>query len=174
MATNLKHPEVKDIVTKAVAGIDGDAYIIGDSEWADGAQSEVLCAPKDESLGDAPIIVEVQHSANFAFVNRSNRYCTLAYQRFQTLPVLIVFCIKAASGILIKISNSSTLPCAMDVHCDLWARKGHIINYSYAKKWIGAALHPFTALSLLWLTKKRACWKVKVGKIPRWSDCSKS
>lgn len=29
----LKHPEVKDIVTKAVAGVDGDAYIIGDSEW---------------------------------------------------------------------------------------------------------------------------------------------
>jgi hypothetical protein len=25
-----------------------------------------------------------------------------------------------------------------------------------------------------WLIKKRACWKVKVGKIPRWSDCSKS
>ncbi|KAI9490092.1 hypothetical protein BDB00DRAFT_750093, partial [Zychaea mexicana] len=58
----LKHPEVKDIVTKAVAGVDGDAYIIGDSEWADGTQSDVLYAPKDESLGHAPIIVEVQHS----------------------------------------------------------------------------------------------------------------
>ncbi|KAI7868017.1 hypothetical protein BDF14DRAFT_1798803 [Spinellus fusiger] len=54
----LKHPEVKDIVTKAVA----------DSEWADDTQSDVLYAPKDKSLGHAPIIVEVQHSVNFAFV----------------------------------------------------------------------------------------------------------
>jgi hypothetical protein len=115
----LKHPEVKDIVTKAVAGVDGDAYIIGDSEWADGTQSDVLYAPKDESLGHAPIIVEVQHSVNFAFVNRSIRYCTLAYQRFQTLPVLVVFCINATSGIPNKLLSSSTLPCAMDVHCDL-------------------------------------------------------
>ncbi|KAI9490089.1 hypothetical protein BDB00DRAFT_839558 [Zychaea mexicana] len=99
----LKHPEVKDIVTKAVAGVDGDAYIIGDSEWADGTQSDVLYAPKDESLRHAPIIVEVQHSVNFAFVNRSIRYCTLAYQRFQTLPVLVVFCINATSGIPIKL-----------------------------------------------------------------------
>jgi hypothetical protein len=50
----LKHPEVKDIVTKAVAGVDGDAYIIGDSEWADGTQADVLYAPKDESPGACP------------------------------------------------------------------------------------------------------------------------
>ncbi|KAI8640885.1 hypothetical protein BD408DRAFT_329517, partial [Parasitella parasitica] len=70
-----------DIVTKVVAGVEGDAYIIGDSEWADGTQSDVLYAPKDESLGHAPIIVEVQHSVNFAFIKRSIRYCSLAYQK---------------------------------------------------------------------------------------------
>ncbi|KAI7861817.1 hypothetical protein BDF14DRAFT_1863551 [Spinellus fusiger] len=64
----LKHPEVKDIVTKAVAGVDGNAYIIGDSGWADNTQSDVLYAPKDESLGHAPIIVKVQHSVNFACI----------------------------------------------------------------------------------------------------------
>ncbi|EIE90678.1 hypothetical protein RO3G_15389 [Rhizopus delemar RA 99-880] len=58
----LKHPEVKDIVTKAVAGVDGDAYIIGDSEWADGTQSDVLYVPKDESLGHAPIIIEINQA----------------------------------------------------------------------------------------------------------------
>jgi hypothetical protein len=115
----LKHPEVKDVVTKAVAGVDGDAYILGDSEWADGTQSDVLYVPKDEALGHAPIIVDVQHSVNFAFVNRSIRYCTPAYQRFQALPVLIFFCINATSGIPTKLLSSSTLPCAMEVHCDL-------------------------------------------------------
>lgn len=73
------YPEVKDVVTKAVAGVDGNAYIIGGPEWADGTQSEVLYAPKNDSLGHAPIIVEVQYSVNFAFMNRSIRHCTLAY-----------------------------------------------------------------------------------------------
>lgn len=145
----LKHPEVKAIVTKAVAGVDSNAYIIGDSEWADGTQSDVLYAPKDESLVHTPVIVEVQHSVSFAFVNRSIRYCTLAYRRFKTLHALAIFCINETSGIPIKPLSSSTLPCAMNVHCELWARKCHIINHSSAKKWIGGALHHFTALSLL-------------------------
>ncbi|KAI8984194.1 hypothetical protein BDF20DRAFT_799690, partial [Mycotypha africana] len=55
----LKYPKVKDIVTKAVAGVDGDAYVIGDSERADGSQSDVLYVPLNELLGHAPIIVEV-------------------------------------------------------------------------------------------------------------------
>ncbi|KAI9031026.1 hypothetical protein CLU79DRAFT_870230, partial [Phycomyces nitens] len=79
----LKHPEVKDIVTKAVAGVDGDAHIIEYSEWADGTQSDVLYASRDESLGHAPIIVEVHHSVNFAFVG-------------------CFFCTNATSGIPIK------------------------------------------------------------------------
>lgn len=131
----------------------------------DDTQSDVLYAPKDESLGHAPIIVEVKHSVNFAFVNRSIRYCTLAYQRFKTLPVLVVFCINATSGIPIKLLSSSTLPCAMDVHWDLWARKCHIINLSSAKKWIGAVLHPFTALSLL-LVDQETCLLESQG----WKD----
>ncbi|KAI9355840.1 hypothetical protein BD770DRAFT_296690, partial [Pilaira anomala] len=58
----LKHPEAKNIVTRVIIGVDGNAYINGDSEWADGTQSDALYALKDESLGHAPIIVEVQHS----------------------------------------------------------------------------------------------------------------
>ena len=56
--------------------VDGDAYINRDSDWTDGTQSDVVYAPKNESLGHASIIVEVQHSVNFAFVNRSIRYCS--------------------------------------------------------------------------------------------------
>lgn len=77
----LKHPEVKDIVTKAIVRVEGNVYINGDPEWADGTQSDVLYAPEDESIGHAPIIVEVQHSVKFAFINGSIRYCTLAYHR---------------------------------------------------------------------------------------------
>ncbi|CEP18827.1 hypothetical protein [Parasitella parasitica] len=97
----LKHQEVKDIVTKAVSGVDGNAYIIGDSEWADGTKSDVY---------------------------------------------------------------PSTLPCAMDVHCDLWARQCHIINHASAKKWIGSALHPFTALSLLSVDQETCLLESEVWK----------
>ncbi|KAI9490090.1 hypothetical protein BDB00DRAFT_745778, partial [Zychaea mexicana] len=47
----------------------------------------------------------------------------------------------------------------------LWARKCHIINDSSAKKWIGAALHPFTALSLL-LVDQETCLLESQG----WKD----
>lgn len=92
-------------------------YIIEDSERADGTQSDVLYASVDESLGHASIIIQVQYSVSFAFVHRSIRYYTLIHQKFKTLTVLVVYCISKTSAISIKLTSSSTLPYAMDVHC---------------------------------------------------------
>ncbi|KAI9033847.1 hypothetical protein CLU79DRAFT_882952 [Phycomyces nitens] len=129
-------------------------------------QSDVVYAPRDESLGHPPIIVEVQHSVNFAFINRSIRYCTLAYQRFKTLPVLVIFCINGTSGIPDKLLGSSSVPGAMDVSCDLWAKNCHLINNSSVKKWIGEALDPFAALSLLLVDQETCLLESKGWKDP--------
>ncbi|KAL0086084.1 hypothetical protein F4703DRAFT_1916471 [Phycomyces blakesleeanus] len=74
----LEHPEVKDI--------------------AGGTQSYVLYAPKVESPGNSPIIIEVQHSVNFAFVNRSislllvdQETCLLESQGWKDFMVVRLF-----------------------------------------------------------------------------------
>ena len=79
--------------------------------------------------------------------------------------MLVIFCINETSGIPEKLVSASTLPCAMNVQCDLWARKCHLINSSSAKKHAGAALHPFTALSLL-LVDQETCLLKSQG----WKD----
>ena len=48
--------------------------LINDAEWADGTQSDILYTPKEALPEHAPIIVEVQHTVNFAFINRAIRY----------------------------------------------------------------------------------------------------
>lgn len=94
----------------------------GESEWSDGTRSDALYIPKNEVLQHASIIIEVKHTVNLVFINRAIGYCTSAYHRFKTLPVLFVFCINAATSIPPKLFTSSTLPCAQDITCDLWAR----------------------------------------------------
>ncbi|KAG1336466.1 hypothetical protein G6F62_006250 [Rhizopus arrhizus] len=56
----LKHPDVKNIITRTLMDTSGDAYRIGDAEWDHGLRSDVLYEPMHVSLDQPPIIVEVQ------------------------------------------------------------------------------------------------------------------
>ncbi|KAG0941112.1 hypothetical protein G6F32_008545 [Rhizopus arrhizus] len=70
----LKHPDVKNIITRTLMDTSGDAYRIGDAEWDHGLRSDVLYEPMHVSLDQPPIIVEVQAMVNADFMNRAAHY----------------------------------------------------------------------------------------------------
>ncbi len=87
----LKHPDVKNIITRTLMDTSGDAYRIGDAEWDHGLRSDVLYEPMHVSLDQPPIIVEVQAMVNADFMNRAAHYCIMAYCRYKVLPILLIF-----------------------------------------------------------------------------------
>lgn len=142
----LNNATVKDIVITTVAGVDGDIYLVGDCKWQDGSRSNVVYTPKNNAL--SPIIIDVQHTVNLAFINRAIKYCILAYKRHDALPIVVIFCINNTSGLPENVIRPSTVPGGVEIHCALWAEKCVLVNLESLKMWIIVeTLHPFVALS---------------------------
>ncbi|ORX48829.1 hypothetical protein DM01DRAFT_1274071, partial [Hesseltinella vesiculosa] len=150
----LKHQDVKDIVTRAVVSTAGEMYSLGDTNWPYGSTSDVVNASQHQLLDHPPIIIEVQYEVTFDFINRDIRYCTMAYNRYSKLPVLIVYCINKVTGIASNLIQPSILPCSTSLVCDLWARKCIIISKDLVQSWIGKPLVPFAALTIFMVSKE--------------------
>ena len=144
---------MKSIITKAIVDIDGDAYRIGDAEWDDGTRSDVLYEPVNESLQQPPIIVEVQTTVDTEFMNRAVHYCVMAYRRYKTLPMLLIF---ATNTTTIPTDNMhrSNVFCGLSLPCEYWAKKCYLINLASASS-VSINIHePFQALSMFLLNQQ--------------------
>ena len=122
----LKHPDVKNIITRTLMDTSGDAYRIGDAEWDHGLRSDVLYEPMHVSLDQPPIIVEVQAMVNADFMNRAAHYCIMAYCRYKVLPILLIFNTQTTR---ISTNDRSSLNnlCALSLSCDYWAKKCYLV-----------------------------------------------
>ncbi|KAL7315852.1 hypothetical protein PS15m_005022 [Mucor circinelloides] len=151
----LKHPDVKNIITRTLVDTNGDAYRIGDAEWDHGLRSDVVYEPIHVSSDQPPIVIEVQATVNPDFMNRAAHYCIMAYRRYKVLPILLIFNTQATN---ISINDTSSLNnfCALSLSCEYWAKKCYLVNANSASSETNNELHPFTVLSAF-LINQQTC-----------------
>jgi hypothetical protein len=80
------------------SNIPNNLYHSGSTEWTDDTRSDALYIPKTEVTDDLPpILIEVQNRVDQPFMTRLIHYCTLVYERYEILPVVLVFVVKKFS-----------------------------------------------------------------------------
>ncbi|KAI9468491.1 MAG: hypothetical protein EXX96DRAFT_624112 [Benjaminiella poitrasii] len=87
---------VKNIIIHELLGsnISNNLYHSASTEWSDGTKSDVLYVPTEVNNDQPPILIEIQNSVDQAFMIRLIQYCTRVYERFQVLPVVLVFVVE--------------------------------------------------------------------------------
>lgn len=85
--------------------ISNNAYISGSTEWADDKRSDAIYIPRNEVTGDLPpILVEVQNHVDQRFMLRLINYCVNVYERYEVLPVVLVFVVEKFSNTIFEES----------------------------------------------------------------------
>jgi hypothetical protein len=88
----LRDPKVINSITESLVNSTDD-YFIGNCEWADGTRSDMVIEPKFACSNLPPIIIEVQHTINKAFMKRTVNYCLQASTRYQNDPIILIICV---------------------------------------------------------------------------------
>jgi hypothetical protein len=62
--------------------------------FVDGTECDILYMPRSADLASlSPVVVEIQHTVERAFMYRAVQYCLNVYKRFHVFPILFVVCI---------------------------------------------------------------------------------
>ncbi|KAI9273664.1 hypothetical protein BY458DRAFT_489322 [Sporodiniella umbellata] len=103
----LNNKTIINIIVHELLGSDvpNSIYIPGSTEWPDDTRSGAIYIPKNEVTDDLPpILVEVQHQVDQRFMLRLIKYCANIYERYEVLPVVLVFLVEKFSNTILEKS----------------------------------------------------------------------
>ncbi|ORZ02196.1 hypothetical protein BCR43DRAFT_481171 [Syncephalastrum racemosum] len=159
----LKNKIIVDAIANSLLDVPHGTYIADDSEWKDNSRSDVLLVPRltiQRSL--PPILIEVQHTVNKAFLRRVMRYSTHIIERYFCEPVVLIFCVdhvqpKALLGQFTKEDDGKPYLLSYQA-ADLWAKQCILIPKQIDLSFLtdDVQLDPVLALSLFF-TEKQSC-----------------
>ncbi|KAG2207752.1 hypothetical protein INT47_011872 [Mucor saturninus] len=71
-------------------------YLLGNCEWNDGTRSDLVLEPKSGHSNLPPIILEIQHTGNLAFMKMAVNYRIQASNRYDIDPVILIICVESS------------------------------------------------------------------------------
>ncbi|KAI9483767.1 MAG: hypothetical protein EXX96DRAFT_616733 [Benjaminiella poitrasii] len=77
-----------------------------------------------------PILVEVQNKVDEKFLTRAIQYCTLTFERYNRLPIIVIFGIANATVFLMSKSEDSDFPFARQIQSIGWAERCLLLTSS--------------------------------------------
>ncbi|KAI7871955.1 uncharacterized protein EV154DRAFT_556542 [Mucor mucedo] len=91
---------------------------------------EVLYAPSNPLSSFPPILVEVQNKVDEKFLTRAIQYCTLTFERYNRLPIIVIFGIANATASLMRKTEDSDFPFARQIQSIGWAERCLLLTSS--------------------------------------------
>ncbi|KAI8637098.1 hypothetical protein BD408DRAFT_486451 [Parasitella parasitica] len=142
---------VKNIIIHELLGsnISNNLYHSASTEWSDGTKSDVLYVPAEVNNDQPPILIEIQNSVDQAFMIRLIQYCTRVYERFQVLPVVLVFVVVKFSSKEFeqKFVPKVNTPYLLETACEFWAQEVNFISAKSIENHIKVGMNQLVALA---------------------------
>ncbi|KAG0862805.1 hypothetical protein G6F16_012265 [Rhizopus arrhizus] len=142
---------VKNIIIHELLGsnISNNLYHSASTEWSDGTKSDVLYVPTEVNNDQPPILIEIQNSVDQAFMIRLIQYCTRVYERFQVLPVVLVFVVVKFSSKEFekKFLPKVNTPYLLETSCEFWAQEVKFISAKSIENHIKVGMNQLVALA---------------------------
>ncbi|CAO3633147.1 unnamed protein product [Mucor hiemalis] len=140
----LRDPKVVNLITESLVKTTDD-YFVGNCEWKDGTRSDMVLEPKNAHSDLPPLIVDIQHTVNKAFMKRAISYCLQAFTRYHKEPTILIICVEKLNqdNIHVKLSK---LPGVFSYFSEPWAEHCYIISKESTKDNLSIPLHPLVAL----------------------------
>ncbi|KAG1277496.1 hypothetical protein G6F66_012278 [Rhizopus arrhizus] len=131
------------------SNITNNLYHSASTEWSDGTKSDVLYVPTEVSDDQPPILIEIQNSVDQAFMIRLIQYCTRVYERFQVLPVVLVFVVVKFSSKEFekKFLPKVNTPYLLETSCEFWAQEVNFISAKSIENHIKVGMNQLVALA---------------------------
>ncbi|KAI8637001.1 hypothetical protein BD408DRAFT_354547 [Parasitella parasitica] len=148
----LNNKTIINIIVHQLLGSDipNNAYISGSTEWADGKRSDALYIPRNEVTRDLPpILVEVQNHVDQRFMLRLINYCANVYDRYEVLPVVLVFVVEKFSNTIFEESfvEKASAPYILETQCEHWAKSANFVSAKSIENYIQDSMDPFVVLA---------------------------
>ncbi|PHZ14146.1 uncharacterized protein RHIMIDRAFT_290877 [Rhizopus microsporus ATCC 52813] len=143
---------VINIIVHHLLGINipNNAYLSGSTEWADGKRSDALYIPRNGVTHDLPpILIEVQNCIDQLFMIRLINYCAHVYERYEVLPVVLVFVVKKFSNTTFeeKFVKKANAPYILETQCEFWAKSTNFVSAKSIENFTQDSMDPFVALA---------------------------
>ncbi|KAG1043524.1 hypothetical protein G6F43_011634 [Rhizopus delemar] len=107
-----------------------DSYFPASTEFITGKKCDVLYAPRDPLSSFLPILIEIQNQVDDKFLTRAIHYCTLIYNRYNKLPIIVVFGIANVTLSLQSKAVDSEFPFARQLPNLGWAERCLLLTSS--------------------------------------------
>lgn len=107
-----------------------DSYFPASTEFITGKKCDVLYAPRDPLSSFLPILIEIQNQVDDKFLTRAIHYCTLIYNRYNKLPIIVVFGIANVTLSLQSKAVDSEFPFARQIPSLGWAERCLLLTSS--------------------------------------------
>ncbi|KAI8329859.1 hypothetical protein BC941DRAFT_486844, partial [Chlamydoabsidia padenii] len=125
----LQEKDVVNIIVENLIGLEGrDHYNPWPPQWPNGKISDIVYMPAyDAPRKYPPIIVEIQHTVDVAFMFRLMSYCQQLFRQQKIVPVVLIFVvsqIKHEVAVNCKTSSKHAF-CSL-----LWTTAGFITQRS--------------------------------------------
>ncbi|KAG1442953.1 hypothetical protein G6F56_010852 [Rhizopus delemar] len=148
----LNNKTIINIIVNELLGSDvpNNTYISASTEWSDGTRSDAIYIPKNEVTHDLPpILVEVQHQVDQRFMLRLINYCANIYERYEVLPVVLVFVVEKFSNTILEKSfiAKESAPYILETQCEHWAKSANFVSAKSIENYIQDSMDPFVALA---------------------------
>lgn len=121
-------------------------YFIGNCEWKDGTRSDMVLEPKNALSDLPPLIMEVQHTINKAFMKRAVNYCLQASTIYHNDPIILIICVEKLNQDTHKHVKLSKIPGVFSYFSQTWAEHCYIISEESIKDNLSTPLNPLVAL----------------------------
>ncbi|KAL4211741.1 hypothetical protein AB4K20DRAFT_2012270 [Rhizopus microsporus] len=141
----LADPKVMNIVIQSLTRTNDD-YFIGNCEWNNGTRSDMVLEPKSAHSGLPPLILEIQHTVNLAFMKRAVSNCLQAFTRYDSEPTILIICIEQLQEDIFKHAKPSKLPGVFTYFSQPWAENCFIISKESMQDNMATPLDPLMAL----------------------------
>ena len=84
----IRDPKAINLIAESLTGTT-DHYFIGNCERNDGTRFDMVLEPKSAHSDLLPLILEIQHTVDLAFMKRAVNYCLQASTRYDIEPIIL-------------------------------------------------------------------------------------
>lgn len=141
----IRGPKAMNLIAESLTGT-ADDYFIGKCEWNDGTRSDMVLEPKSAHSDLPPLILEIQHTVNLAFMKRAVSSCLQAFTRYDIEPIILIICVEKMDQDIYKHMKPSKLPGVFSYFSQPWAENCYIISKESIKNNLTIPLDPMVAL----------------------------
>ncbi|CEP09835.1 hypothetical protein, partial, partial [Parasitella parasitica] len=148
------------------SSIPNNTYTTSSAEWADGKRSDLLYTPKNGAKIDLPpILIEVQNRVDQKFMLRLINYCANVYDRYEVLPVVLVFVVGkfASAKFEEKFVKKASTPYILETQCEHWASCVNFVSAMSIQDYIHDSMDPFLALIYLITSQSQSLESLTFG-----------